>query len=209
MVIIEDFNASRPWCDTVLPVASRSFEPSRRFWIHGMNRERKSRRAFSQPSVLRALHRLQLWRLVRTMPKHDVISFRWQVLSQPQLVDGPSASSPAAALHAPHTATGQCHSLSQQLQLKMLAEWLEPKQNRDTLKEQKLLERFCRVLPAGRTLFRVPDACCSISVAQRTVGQTCESLDSLTYLRLSTELRCPRYLRSIRQCRPTFSMDPS
>ena len=53
------------------------------------------------------------------------------------------------------------------------------------------------MLAAGRTPFRVPDACCSISIAQRTVGQTRESLDSLTFFsRLSTELHCPHYLKA-------------
>ena len=36
-------------------------------------------------------------------------------------------------------------------------------QNPDTLKELKLLKRLCRSLAARRTLFRVPDACRSIS----------------------------------------------
>ena len=79
----------------------------------------KRRRALSYASVLRALQFPQLRRLVLMMPKHDVLSLVWQVLSQPQLVDGPSASSPAAVQRFIIT-------LSQQLQLEMLAEWLEP-----------------------------------------------------------------------------------
>ena len=88
----------------------------------------KRRRALSYPSVLHALQRLQLRRLVRTMPKHVVTSLVWQVLSQPQLVDctSASASSLAAALRGLKLQRS-CITFSQQLQLEMLAEWLEPK----------------------------------------------------------------------------------
>ena len=91
--------------------------------------------------------------------EHDaeahMTSLRMQVLSQPQQVDGPSASSLAAAFRG---FIRFSTTLSKQLQLRTLAEWLKPKQNPDTLREQKQLERSCRVLAAGRTLFRVPDA---------------------------------------------------
>ena len=40
------------------------------------------------------------------MPKHDVISLGWQVLSQPQLVDGPSASSLMQQLFVPSNGNG-------------------------------------------------------------------------------------------------------
>lgn len=155
--------------------------------------------------------------------QQGVMSLVWQVLSEPQLVDGPSASSLAAALRGLKLQLFGM-TLSQQLQLEMLAEWLEPEgcpeqqgivsdawENPGTLKEQELLERFRRVLVARRySVSCARRVLHQIRVAQRTVGQQCaETLDSLTfYSRLSTELRCSHYLQSIWQSRPNSARTP-
>ena len=110
------------------------------------------RRIASHAGVLRALQRLQLRKLVRTMPKHDVISLVWQVSSQPQPVDGLSASSLAAAVQSSRVVylTLGC--------IPMFVTFVEK-------------EQFCRSLPARRTL-HVRNACCSISGCPTHSGTT-------------------------------------
>ena len=121
-VIFEDFNAPRPWRDTVLPVTSRSSEPPSRFWIHVMNLRKKRRELFYSEALSFAPAPAAA-KTGAHAAKHVVIRLGWQVLLQPQLVDGPSDSSLAAQ---PRDLRRSSIALSQQLQLKMLAACLEP-----------------------------------------------------------------------------------